>query len=135
LIYACDSCHYLFASEDIPDRCKDCGKTTVRTALEEEIQEFLANRHTELWCDAAYLSGRDAVPLPRTRISITGEGVSLVGETDFSGTIKFTKDLAPGVYSAEIIEVPVGFIYGGEKAHFNVLEGETTFVHFLLTEK
>lgn len=135
MIYACDSCYYLFASEDVPERCKDCGKDTIRPATPEEVREFMSNRHTELQCYASYRNGRDAAPVPRTRISVTGNGVELVGDTGLDGVLKFTKDLAPGSYSAEIIEVPVGFVYEGERTSFKVQEGEVTVLNFFLEEK
>lgn len=135
MIYACNSCYYLFASEDVPEQCRDCGKDTVRPASPEEVQEFMSNRHTELQCYASYRSGHDAAPVPRTRISVTGNGIELVGETGLDGVLKFTENLVPGSYSAEILEVPVGFVYEGERTSFNVQEGEVTVLDFFLAEK
>ena len=135
LIYACDSCHYLFACEGTPDRCEDCGKETIRPALQDEIQEFMANRHTELLCYAQYNSGSEALPVPRTRIAIHGEHTKLVDETGPDGCLKFLDSLEPGFYHADIIEVPVGFTYDGGGTNFKLMEGATTTLHFLLSEK
>lgn len=40
IIYICQSCHFLFESSDIPERCPDCGKPNVRTANTEEQKEY-----------------------------------------------------------------------------------------------
>ena len=45
--YFCDVCHYCFESENLPDRCPDCGaqtykeKPAVRLANKDEIDELL----------------------------------------------------------------------------------------------
>lgn len=41
MIYACDACKYLFASDkkNVAD-CPDCGKHQVRPATQEEIKEY-----------------------------------------------------------------------------------------------
>ena len=41
MIYACDACKYLFASnEENVTGCPDCGKHQVRPATQEEIKEY-----------------------------------------------------------------------------------------------
>ena len=47
MIYACDSCHFLFDLIDEPEQCPDCGKYNIRTANKEEISEFLNRRPEE----------------------------------------------------------------------------------------
>lgn len=42
MIFACDTCHYLFSQTARPKQCPDCGKYTVRPASEAEKQEFEA---------------------------------------------------------------------------------------------
>lgn len=48
--YFCDACHYCFESENLPDRCPDCGavehndKKAVRPASNKEINELLRIR-------------------------------------------------------------------------------------------
>ena len=41
MIYACDACKYLFASDkkNVAD-CPDCGKHQVRPATQEEMKEY-----------------------------------------------------------------------------------------------
>jgi len=44
VIYACDSCRFLFKRVGEVEQCPDCGKYNVRAANEEEIAEFLSRR-------------------------------------------------------------------------------------------
>ena len=46
MIFACDSCHFLFSGDARPEQCPDCGKYTVRPASEAERQEY-SERLTE----------------------------------------------------------------------------------------
>lgn len=39
-IYTCKNCGFIFTRVGECEQCPDCGKYTVRTANEEEIQEF-----------------------------------------------------------------------------------------------
>ena len=57
-LYACDTCHYLFLSEQSATQCPDCGKYTVRCADCEEIKEF-DSRHYEAddWDNGGQVSG------------------------------------------------------------------------------
>lgn len=51
MIYACDACRYLFASdeENVTD-CPDCGKHRVRPATQEEMKEYDERRkEAEEW--------------------------------------------------------------------------------------
>ena len=43
-IYYCDACHYTFEDTNIPDRCPDCGKKSVRTATDSEITDYIQIR-------------------------------------------------------------------------------------------
>ena len=40
MLYACDSCRYLFESEKEIEQCPDCGKFAVRPAVQTEIEEY-----------------------------------------------------------------------------------------------
>lgn len=40
MLYACDSCRYLFESEKEIEQCPDCGKFSVRLAERREIEEY-----------------------------------------------------------------------------------------------
>ena len=42
ILYACETkdCRFLFESEAEPERCPDCGKTSIRLANEREKAEF-----------------------------------------------------------------------------------------------
>lgn len=46
MICFCDSCHYTFSAESLPDRCPDCGKQqfsgvpAVREATSKEINDY-----------------------------------------------------------------------------------------------
>ena len=40
MIYACDSCRFIFEWIGQIDRCPDCGKKNIREADEEEKQEY-----------------------------------------------------------------------------------------------
>lgn len=44
MICACDHCHYLFASPELPEQCPDCGKRQTRPADETEQREYLARQ-------------------------------------------------------------------------------------------
>ena len=134
MIYACNTCYYLFSYEDTPERCIDCGKQDIRPATPEEIQEYMDNRHTEFYCHVNV--GSDHSGVPGVRISLTSEaGISFAGETDIDGNLRFDDALDPGVYVVDIIDVPVGFVYNGSKARICITEGNSTVTHFLLTEK
>lgn len=41
-LYSCETkdCRFLFESEKEPERCPDCGKTSIRLANEREKAEF-----------------------------------------------------------------------------------------------
>lgn len=41
MIYACDSCKFVFERVGEVDRCPDCGKKTIREADNEERQEYM----------------------------------------------------------------------------------------------
>ena len=41
MIYACDSCKFVFEHVGKVDRCPDCGKKTIREAGNEEKQEYI----------------------------------------------------------------------------------------------
>lgn len=41
MIYACDSCKFVFEHVGEEDRCPDCGKKTIREAGNEEKQEYI----------------------------------------------------------------------------------------------
>lgn len=45
MICACDHCHYLFESLELPEQCPDCGKRETRLATKDEQSEFI-NRIT-----------------------------------------------------------------------------------------
>ena len=49
MIYACDSCHFLFSRVSPTEQCPDCGKESIREATQEEIQEFEQRMVTDLW--------------------------------------------------------------------------------------
>lgn len=49
MIYACDSCHFLFSRVSPVEQCPDCGKERIREAAQEEIQEFEQRTETNLW--------------------------------------------------------------------------------------
>lgn len=42
MVYACDTCHFLFSRVAETEQCPDCGKYTVRPAYEAEQEEFLS---------------------------------------------------------------------------------------------
>lgn len=46
MVYACDTCHFLFERVEKPDRCPDCGKQNIRPASPDEQREYL-ERTTE----------------------------------------------------------------------------------------
>ena len=51
MIYACDACKYLFASDnnDVQD-CPDCGKHRIRPATQEEMEEYsIQRKEAEDW--------------------------------------------------------------------------------------
>ncbi len=50
MLYACDNCHYLFLRTS-EDTCPDCGKTTIRSATDEEQEEYRKRRNEYLWTD------------------------------------------------------------------------------------
>ena len=45
MIYACDNCRFLFTRTGAVDSCPDCGKPTIRTATDEERDEFERRRN------------------------------------------------------------------------------------------
>ena len=49
MIYACDSCHFLFSRTASAKQCPDCGKESIREATQEEIQEFEQRINANLW--------------------------------------------------------------------------------------
>ena len=49
MIYACDSCHFLFSRTAPAKQCPDCGKESIREATKEEIQEFEQRINANLW--------------------------------------------------------------------------------------
>lgn len=49
MIYACDSCHFLFSRVSPIDRCPDCGKERIRPATSEETEEFEKRKMDDLW--------------------------------------------------------------------------------------
>lgn len=40
MVFACDTCHFVFSNTQEPEQCPDCGKYTVRLATDEEKQEL-----------------------------------------------------------------------------------------------
>lgn len=40
MVFACDTCYFLFSRTVEPEQCPECGKYTVRPATEEEQEEF-----------------------------------------------------------------------------------------------
>lgn len=49
MIYACDSCQFLFSRMVPTERCPDCGKENIRPATPEEAQEFEQRKSVNLW--------------------------------------------------------------------------------------
>ena len=49
MIYACDSCHFLFSRTARAKQCPDCVKESIREATKEEIQEFEQRINANLW--------------------------------------------------------------------------------------
>ena len=47
MIYACDTCHFLFKRVGETAQCPDCGKDNIRAANDTEIEEFLNRRPDE----------------------------------------------------------------------------------------
>ena len=47
MIYACDTCHFLFERVGETAQCPDCGKDNIRAANDTEIEEFLNRRPDE----------------------------------------------------------------------------------------
>ena len=43
-ICTCESCRYTFRYPIFPTACPDCGKKTVRTATDQEIEEYYKNQ-------------------------------------------------------------------------------------------
>jgi len=39
-VYICDSCRFLFERAGEVDRCPDCGKKNIRSADEQEQEEY-----------------------------------------------------------------------------------------------
>lgn len=46
MIYVCKVCHFLFESAETAEQCPDCGKHSIRSADQQEMQEF-SNRRLE----------------------------------------------------------------------------------------
>jgi len=46
VIYACDSCHYVFTNAPACERCPDCGKVNIRLASQKEQQEYRERKET-----------------------------------------------------------------------------------------
>ena len=54
MIYACDSCHFLFSRVSPVKQCPDCGKLGhIRTATLDESRAFQARKREDVWQDAA----------------------------------------------------------------------------------
>ena len=51
MIFYCGDCHYLFADDNMPDRCPDCGHTNIRPADQSEQQEFLKRKTVDVWSE------------------------------------------------------------------------------------
>ena len=51
MIYACDSCHFLFSRVSPAEQCPDCGKESIREATQDEAQEFEQRMKTDLWAE------------------------------------------------------------------------------------
>ena len=49
MIYACDSCHFLFSRVSPVKQCPDCGKAGIRPAALVEIEEFEKRKTSDLW--------------------------------------------------------------------------------------
>ena len=49
MIYACDSCHFLFSRVSPAKQCPDCGKASIRSAALVEIEEFEKRKTSDLW--------------------------------------------------------------------------------------
>ncbi len=49
MIYACDSCHFLFSRVSPVKQCPDCGKASIRPAALVEIEEFEKRKTSDLW--------------------------------------------------------------------------------------
>lgn len=49
MVYACDSCHFLFSRVSPTTTCPDCGKENIRPAEPEEVREFEARKNVDLW--------------------------------------------------------------------------------------
>ena len=49
MIYACDSCHFLFSRVSPVKQCPDCGKAGIRPAALVEIEEFEKRKMSDLW--------------------------------------------------------------------------------------
>ena len=66
MIYACDACKYLFASdeENVTD-CPDCGKHRVRPATQEEMKEYDERRkEAEEWYNGGGFLGYSGIQSP-----------------------------------------------------------------------
>ena len=63
MIYACDACRYLFASEkENMQDCPDCGKHQVRLGTQEEIEEYKKQRkEAETWYNEGGYIGKTGV--------------------------------------------------------------------------
>ncbi len=49
MIYACDSCHFLFSIVSSVKQCPDCGKASIRPAALVEIEEFEKRKTSDFW--------------------------------------------------------------------------------------
>ena len=49
MIYACDSCYFLFSEVSPVKQCPDCGKESIREATQEEIRESELRAEMNLW--------------------------------------------------------------------------------------
>ena len=58
MIYACDSCHFLFSRTAPAKQCPDCGKESIREATKEEIQEFEQRINANLWDEGGRYGNR-----------------------------------------------------------------------------
>lgn len=49
MVYACDSCHFLFSRVSPTTTCPDCGKENIRQAEPEEVREFESRKTKNMW--------------------------------------------------------------------------------------
>lgn len=50
MVFACDTCHFVFECDKQLEQCPDCGKYTVRAATETEEQDLIErNKKGHSW--------------------------------------------------------------------------------------